>query len=147
MALLPYVRPHDAKRAIPFNETNKPDGWNSGFGQQGFLSSFFTHEGLNATMRMKTMPTQASVLSSSFTKPQFQYFAHYRLHIFETIHLTTAKPWRSRTRSSDRYLCAMLREWQVSMRGFEKYNATKILHHDYLQDCPPEENTTSVAQV
>lgn len=134
--MLPNVTVFDAKKLATENKT---DNFNSGVGQQGFLSAFFTHKSRgNATSawRMKTMPTEASVLSSSLGRPQFRYFAEYRRHIFETVHFTTCKPHRAKCKIDDPVLCSMVQEWVDSMKGVEEY--MEPLEHDPLGNCTKE---------
>lgn len=90
------------------------DTWNSGYGHQGFLSSFFTSNVTNDTVF--TMPYSASILSSALTgEKSNKYFWRYRNDLIETVHLTTSKPWRTRTQSHDSDLCGILTEWWESV--------------------------------
>jgi hypothetical protein len=122
LELLPNVTAFDGKSTSPGE-----DNMNSAFHDQGFLSAFFTrqaHGSANWARRMKTMPTEAAILSSSFVRPQFRYFVENRLHIFDTIHFTVDKPYRPATAPSHPVLCEMLRDWFVSIEGLERYNLT-----------------------
>lgn len=110
------------------------DNWNSGYHDQGFLSAFFTlSDAARGRLRMKTLPTEASVLSSSLQQPQFRYFFERRRHIFETIHLSTAKPWRKSTNPNHPLVCDMLQEWKASVAGMETFGVA--VKNDYLRNC------------
>merc|ERR1711935_1080054 len=63
---------------------NRTENWNSGYGDQGFLSSFFTSNEVPSGERMHTMPQAASILSSSIRTAGFSYFMKLRRHIIET---------------------------------------------------------------
>ena len=89
------------------------DTWNSGHGQQGFLSAFFTS---NLTLEtMYTMPFQNAILSSALRDKKNKYFVRHRPTLIETVHFTTDKPWRSKTHPQDREVCQMLLEWNRSL--------------------------------
>lgn len=122
--LLPRVTAHEG------NGTH--DNLNSGFGQQGFLSSFFTQAD-HPSLRMKTMGKEASVLSSEIRKGTFDYFLNHRDHIIETIHLTTMKPWLTRTVTRNGRLCTVLREWAESVKGYQEAGLGPL--PDYTRDC------------
>ena len=134
---LPQVQRLDHKK----QKRNDTDGWNSGYGNQGFLSSFFTTS-TDATQRMKTMPTEDAVLISSLQTQNMLYFWLHRNHIFSTIHLTTTKPWKARTKTRDPVACEVLREWALSVEGLENYELRKEYRNitsktpPFLQDCP-----------
>ena len=127
IAKLPFVK---KKGKVNLTE---PDNWNSGHGQQGFLSSYFT-TGVYPALRMKTMPTENAVLISSLERDQYHYFWYWRNHIFDTVHLTVQKPWNGRTKPRSPLVCQVLHEWNSSTAGMEHYNMS--ISHDYLQNCP-----------
>ena len=129
MAKLPDVRVNDMNNI----NMSEPDNWNSGHGQQGFLSAYFTTSS-DPSLRMKTMPTENAVLISSLRQAQYRYFWHRRNHIFDTVHLTVAKPWNGRTKPSHPLECQVLREWEASVVGLEAYNMS--ISNRYLQNCP-----------
>jgi len=135
MDKLPEVQRLDHNKIKPGDN----DTWNSGVGEQGFMSSFFTtstdyHE------RMKTMSTEDAVTISSLNKARMKYFWYHRDHIFLTIHLTTEKPWRNDCHPGNEISCDVLREWALSTEGLEDYNLT-VSHkgfnstQPYLRDC------------
>lgn len=113
------------------------DTWNSGFGQQGMLSAFFTS---NITEeRMFTMPYGASVLSSAVKRePSLKYFARHRTASIETVHFTVDKPWKTRTKTSDPDVCRFLLEWNRSVAEAVSIPGMPPLTHDYMAECPKE---------
>jgi len=130
--LLPSVYPLKPEHFAP----NATDNWTSSTGQQGFLSAFFT-TGATAANRMKTMPIEAAILSSSLRRRRFRYFAERRRHIFETVHFTMDKPWRGKTQPGEEIICDMLREWKTSVDGMEAYGIK--VENDFLRNCPTNE--------
>jgi len=114
---------------------NRTENWNSGYGDQGFLSSFFTSNEVPSGERMHTMPQAASILSSSIRTAGFSYFMKLRRHIIETVHFTIHKPYRYKTKSSDPIICGFFQEWKDSLHGIENY--IDPIPHDYLRECPP----------
>lgn len=120
-------------KLTPESFASPVDNLNSGYHDQGFLSAFFTTS-RTAAGRMKTLPTEASILSSSLRRPQFRYFAERRRHILETIHFTVDKPWRGQTAPNHAAVCDMLREWKASVAGMEAYGLA--VENDYLRNCP-----------
>lgn len=137
LAILPKMASFSDEKFAEKPKMN--DNWNSAYHDQGFLSAFYTHQDRgNATSkdRMKTMPTEASILSSSIVRKQFIYFTEFRRHIFETVHFTTDKPWKGRTGPSNLALCLMLQEWAGSVKGIDQYmNPCK---NDFLRNCPKQ---------
>ena len=66
----PYAKPRtDFKLKKALVNLTEPDGWNSGIGKQGFLSSYFTTS-IDPALRMKTMPMENSIAISSLILPQ-----------------------------------------------------------------------------
>jgi len=110
----------------------EPDNWNSGYHDQGFLSSFYTTS-TDPTMRMKTIPSENAILISSLQQQQYHYFWYRRNHIFQTIHLTTEKPWRPKTKPSNDIICQVLREFEKSLIGMDRYNIS--IENQYLENC------------
>jgi len=135
--MVPRVKRFDRKM-LSNDPSENVDNFNSGYGQQGFLSAFFTQESLGASERMKTMPTEASVLISSIATKQLRYFTEFRQHIFETVHFTTAKPWKKDTDPThDRIECGFRREYSDSFEGIENYGFYPI-RTKFLRDCTGE---------
>ena len=100
------------------------DEWNSGIGEQGFLSSYFTTNP-DPSLRMKTMPTEDAICISSLQRKQMQYFWFRRNHIFSTVHMTTLKPWYQDSAPGNRVGCDVMREWVRSVDDLkERYNLT-----------------------
>jgi hypothetical protein len=134
---LPQVQRLDRRK----QKQNDTDGWNSGIGEQGYMSSFFTTSTV-ATQRMKTMSTGDAVLISSLQSDGMRYFWFHRNHIFSTIHLTTTKPWRGKTKTSNPVACEVLREWALSVEGLENYELRKEYRNvtsktpPFLAKCP-----------
>ena len=130
----------DVRRHIPSDASNmtKPDTWNTGFGHQGFLSSYFTVSD-DPKHRMKTMGRENAILSSALTGGEkMDYFWYRRNHIFQTIHLTVTKPWllpriESKHKWRSPIICEILKEFHTSINGMEKYNLT--IKNQYLIDC------------
>jgi hypothetical protein len=114
-------------------DASKGETWNSGHGHQGFLSSIFTAPDTPPFLRMKTMPTESSLLTSRLKFEQFEYWNKFRRHIYETIHFTVHKPWKTRT--DHPVVCDFLREWNDSMEGIERFNIS--LYKENLGNCPP----------
>jgi hypothetical protein len=128
----------------PKLQPGDPDGWNSGIGEQGFLSSYFT-TGTDHSQRMKTMSTGDAILISSLGHDEQKYFWYHRNHIFLTVHLSSEKPWDKHCRPDNNITCEVLREWALSVEGMENYVAREehlpiIVDAPYLQNCP---NVTS----
>jgi len=113
LELLPLTKAYTGKE--------EQDPWNNWSTDQGFLSAFYTHEEYSkAYGRMKTMPTESSAVISRMQRPEYTYWIKFRKYIFETIHLTTAKPWKSQG-PKDELTCSVLREWKASVEGIEAY--------------------------
>jgi hypothetical protein len=115
--------------------TNGDDGtdtWNSGDGQQGFLSAFFTS---NVTdHKMFTMGYHCSVLSSDLDNERANhYFWRHRNHAINTMHFTMHKPWKQKTQSNKKPTCAMLREWTESVKDAPRDRLPEL--PDYLRSC------------
>jgi len=124
----------------PKLQPSDPDGWNSGIGEQGFLSSYFTTS-TDQSQRMKTMSTGDAILISSLGHHEQKYFWYHRNHIFLTVHLSTEKPWDKHCRPDNNITCEVLREWALSAEGVENYLAREehrpiIVDAPYLQNCP-----------
>ncbi len=136
LGYLPDLKRFDAKKAYD------SDPMTNGYGHQAFLTAFFTAAQKNATgvkkhHRRCVMPTEAAILSSLLRKPEISYFNNFHPWIFETIHFTIDKPWRRDTRPDHPFVCSMLREWNESMKGVEKYyDLVPPIQNDYLQNCP-----------
>eukprot|EP00985_Skeletonema_marinoi_P025193 scaffold18261_cov141-Skeletonema_marinoi.AAC.4 len=110
----------------------------SGYGDQDFVTTFFLGVQKNATDDRKrcVMPTESAVLSSSLRIPVFSYFNKFQPWIYETIHFTVDKPWRGGNHPDHPFVCSMLREWNESMQGVEKYyDLVPPIENDYLQNC------------
>lgn len=124
--------PHVQKVLNKTPNMTQNDTWNNGYGQQGFYSSYFTTS-IDSAMRMKTMNTEDSVLISSLQKEEMHYFWYRRNHIFQTVHLTTTKPWKKETHPKGPISCQVLKEFESTTVGMERYNLT--IDHLYLQNC------------
>ena len=155
------------------NEHNKlhlvrrRDNMNSEYGDQGFISAYFTNP--NNPYKICTLPTQYATLSSSIgnvENTRMQYFVEHRLvssyaaaahkenenddnirdtTFFETIHLTTIKPWREKTLPRDLVSCIFMYEWMESIKGIKKY---KHVYHSMKNKNPTKrcpKNTTMLA--
>jgi len=126
-------------------DVDGPDGWNSGVGEQGFLSSYFTNSDVitnNPSLEMKTMPTENAICVSTLGRRHLRYFWHRRNHLIQTVHLTTEKPWYSDTCPTNRVQCDVLREWEESVNGIdEKYDLP--IPNSYPRRCPNETTTTT----
>jgi alpha-N-acetylglucosamine transferase len=116
-----------------FSNTTLPDLWNAGYGQQGFLSAYFTHDDIPE--RMSTMPYGNSVLSSDLRLENNLYFWKFRNSRIETVHLTVDKPWRKNRAGAAPVICEVLQEWKTSVAGIEDYGVGP-LPYDYLEGCP-----------
>jgi len=116
-----------------FTNITFADNWNSGIGQQGFLSAYFTHD--DNPDRMSTMPYGNSILSSDLRLERNLYFWKFRNSRIETVHLTVDKPWRRVRGKLDPVICEVLWEWNRSVTGIEEYGLGP-LRYDYLGDCP-----------
>ena len=111
------------------------DPLNSGYSDQDFITAFFLNSTDQARKRC-IMPTEAAVLSSSLTGPDFfEYYNRYRPWVYQTVHFTTAKPWRKGTKTNHPFLCGMFMEWKASIEGIEKENI-KPIENNYLENCP-----------
>ena len=109
------------------------DTWNSGLGEQGFLSAFFTS---NLTLEtMYTMPFQNAILSSALRDKKNKYFVRHRPTLIETVHFTTDKPWRSKTHPQDQEVCQMLFEWKRSIHTLP-YNDVLSPLPNFTSNCP-----------
>ena len=116
------------------------DGFNSGHGHQGFLSSFFLSNVTNDTMH--TMSYGASVLSSDLNRVnKNEYFWKYRNDAIETVHLTLHKPWKSKTSASHYVLCAVLKEWVDSVADAPKRDLPPL--PDVLRNCERKDESES----
>ena len=139
--------------------TRRRDNMNSEYGDQGFLSAYFTHP--TNPYKICTLPTQYATLSSSIgnvENSRMQYFVEHRLvssnapsvddhdtTFFETIHLTTIKPWREKTLPRDLVSCIFMYEWMESIKGIKKY---KHVYHSMKNKNPTKrcpKNTTMLA--
>lgn len=118
------------------------DNMNSWTSDQGFISAFFTREELPQPLHMKTLPIQASILNKQLLSNP--YWIHHRMHIFETVHLTTMKPWHPDVAPSRPIPCQMMREWKESVQGIERdYPRLKPLPMETLKNCPEVEEEQS----
>jgi hypothetical protein len=128
---LPDLRRYDVK------ETYRSDPMTGGYSDQEFITAFFLGIQKNANNRNRcVMPTEAAVLSSSLEREPFSYFNDFHPWMYETIHFTVHKPWRGYTMPDHPFVCSMLREWNETMQGVEKYyDLIPPLEHDYLQNC------------
>lgn len=151
MQLLPHVQSFQPEKLQPEDPAKAEtirDPLNSSYHDQGFLSAFFTAPSdARHPMRMKTLPTEAAILSSRLAQPSYQYFAVCRRHIFETVHFTAWKPFVAvedkRRLPRHPVVCDMLREWYDSIQGLDTYdlgdqagNADWILQGRFLAACP-----------
>jgi len=113
-------------------DLSEPDNWNTEYGDQGFLATYYTTSP-DPARRMKTMPTENAVLISSLKEPQYHYFWYRRNHLFQTVHLTKAKPWVGAHNQNNPVVCAVLREWEASVDGMARYNMS--VRNPYLRKC------------
>jgi hypothetical protein len=124
--------------ASKYTDKTQVDNWNSGYGDQGFITSFFTASH-NVSERMKTMPIESAPLSSYLSRNEdpMRYYKRFRPHIFETIHFTTHKLFKSRyLKKPDSFLCDMFQEWFESLLGIDDDFYQQVLVHDHFQNCP-----------
>ena len=131
LSLLPNLKKFDSTK------TYHKDPIMSSYHDQGFITAFFTKVRKNATNEKRcVMPTESAVLSSSLTNPIHAYYSTFHPWIYETIHFTTDKPWRGNTAPDHWFVCKMLREWNETMLGIEKYyHLVEPLKNDYLRNC------------
>lgn len=129
------------------NQNYTTDPLIMGYSDQDFFTSFFIKSndtGKNhdqqqqqkeATKTRCVMPSESSVLSSKLSF-HMEYFLRFRNAKIQTVHFTVYKPMRAKSkRTKDPYACDMLREWNESMRGVERY--LNPIRYDYLAECPP----------
>jgi hypothetical protein len=130
------------------NENYTEDPLTMGYSDQDFFTIFFMNnnndtvqyydqnDNVTSTKKRRrcVMPSEASVLSSKLSD-HMAYFLRFRNAKIQTIHFTVHKPMRENTRSDSPFVCDMLREWNESVRGVERY--LDPFPHDYLGDCPP----------
>lgn len=131
LSRLPSIKRYDKTKVY------HSDPMTGGYGQQAFVTAFFLGVQKNANNRKRcVMPTEAAVLSSSLKHEQFSYFNDFHPWIYETVHFTVHKPWRDDTSPDHPFVCRMLREWNETMHGVEKYyGLIPPLKNDYLQNC------------
>mmetsp|Transcript_28625 Transcript_28625/g.43010 ORF Transcript_28625/g.43010 Transcript_28625/m.43010 type:complete len:364 (-) Transcript_28625:864-1955(-) len=132
LSRLPHLERYDANKAYD------SDPMTSGYSDQDFVTTFFLGVQKNATDDRKrcVMPTESAVLSSSLRIPVFSYFNKFQPWIYETVHFTVDKPWRGGTHPDHPFVCSMLREWNESMKGVEKYyDLIPPIENDYLRNC------------
>jgi hypothetical protein len=127
-------------KATRYTNEVQGENWNSGHGQQGFISSFFTAS-YNVSERMKTMPIESAPLSSYLCKgprsTKLSYFKRFRPHIFETVHFTIHKLYLNRKiLTKDSFLCDMFQEWFESIQGMDDNFYQNATQHDRFEKCP-----------
>lgn len=111
------------------------DGFNTGHGHQGFLSSFFLSDVTEHTIH--TMSYGASVLSSDLKRVRNNdYFWKYRNKAIETVHFTTEKPWKGKTGPRHPILCRLMKDWLESVSSAPKNELPELPH--VLRNCKPE---------
>uniref|UniRef100_A0A7S2URK8 Hexosyltransferase n=1 Tax=Attheya septentrionalis TaxID=420275 RepID=A0A7S2URK8_9STRA len=123
--------------ASTYTDNTQGENWNSDYGDQGFITSFFTTS-YNASERMKTMPIESAPLSSylSREKNPMRYFKRFRPHIIETVHFTVHKLYRKGSTGSDSFLCDMFQEWFESLQGMDDNFYQEVIQFDHFQECP-----------
>jgi hypothetical protein len=115
---------------------DEEDTWTSNGGHQGFLSAFYLSNVTNESIY--TLSYGHSVLTSDLEDRQHnQYYWRYRPHVFETVHFTRHKPWKT-ILSTNPVVCGMMREWAVSVEGAPKDRLPEI--KDFMRKCPPPED-------
>eukprot|EP00984_Skeletonema_dohrnii_P013681 scaffold5685_cov109-Skeletonema_dohrnii-CCMP3373.AAC.1 len=130
LSRLPHLKGYDANRDYD------SDPMTSGYGQQAFVTTFFLG-GVqkNATddrRKRCVMPTESA----------------FQPWIYETVHFTVDKPWRRNTHPDHPFVCSMLREWNESMQGVEKYyDLVPPIENDYLQNCGNRSSSSSSSRV
>lgn len=85
------------------------------------------------------MPPEASVLISTVggRPDDMSYYEHYQDWVFQSVHFTTLKPWRTDSKSSNPIICGLLREFGESINGIEHYHhLIPPITNDFLIDCP-----------
>lgn len=125
MHQLPNVKRY--KKAHKYGKDDDP--LNAGYSDQDFITAFFVNQ-TNAAKSRCVFPAEASILSSVLPDDRWDYLNKHRPFIYQTVHFTTAKPWRG-FQSKDPMVCSMLREWYDSVDGIDKY----------YEIIPPMENT------
>jgi hypothetical protein len=129
------------------NQNYTTDPLIMGYSDQDFFTSFFIksndttkshdhhQQQKEATNARCVMPSEASVLSSKLSF-HMEYFLRFRNAKIQTVHFTVHKPMRATTiGTKEQFVCDMLREWNESMRGVERY--LDPIRYDYLAECPP----------
>ncbi|KAL7541498.1 hypothetical protein ACHAXR_010975 [Thalassiosira sp. AJA248-18] len=118
------------------------DPFTGGHSDQEFVTAFFLGVQKNANNRKRcVMPTEAAVLSSSLKLAEFSYVNNFHPWVYDTVHFTVDKPWKIGTHPSHPFVCSLLREWNETMRGVEKYYALiPPIKNDYLQNCGVKNN-------
>ena len=143
LSRLPHLERYDANKAYD------SDPMTSGYSDQEFITTFFLGVQKNATddrRKRCVMPTESAVLSSSLRIPGFSYFNKFQPWIYETVHFTVDKPWRGGTHPDHPFVCSMLREWNESMQGVEKYyDLVPPIKNDYLRNCGNSSSSSRVA--
>ena len=127
--LLSYIP--RSRRWLPLEDKGM-DAWNSNDGQQGFLSAFLTS---NVTEHsMYTMSYSSTVLSSDLEDAVTNnYYWKFRPWVIETVHFTRHKPWKPNTQAYSAAVCAMLREWAISVADAPKDQLPAL--PDFLRKC------------
>ena len=142
LSRLPSIKRYDETKVY------HSDPMTGGYSDQEFVTAFFLGVQKNANNRKRcVMPTEAAVLSSSLKRATFSYVNNFHPWVYETVHFTVDKPWRIGTHPSHPFVCSLLREWNETMRGVEKYyDRIPPIGNDYLQNCggnTAQQNNTS----
>ena len=120
-----------------------------GYSDQDFITAFFLNgNNKQAAKQRCVMPSEAAVLTSSLRESKaFDYYNKYRPWVYQTVHFTVKKPWRSshfftkkenstRVKQTHPFICSLLREWNESVRGIEEYyDIIPPLENDYMASC------------
>jgi hypothetical protein len=116
------------------------DTWNSNDGLQGFMGAFLTSNATNHSMY--TMSYSSTAVSSDLEDARTNgYYWKFRPWVIETVHFTRHKPWRQDTHPQNPSVCAMLREWVISVADAPKEELPAL--PDFLRHCgkrPTEED-------
>ena len=134
-----------------FKDRNKfaigEDPGNTGHGQQGFLTSFFTDPARpDNSKRRCFLPREAACQSSllmNHLSTSMEYFLRYRRDTLETIHFTSSKPWEKKhSYTNSPFLCDMFREWMASLEGLDEYDLPPFDARDMFDECIYSNTTT-----
>ena len=114
------------------------------FQQNSFQTAFFLSK--DSAKERCVMPTEASVLISSIgggkgrhshVEGDWDYYNKYRPWVYQTVHMTTLKPWKENVQPSDPFICKLLHEFKESIEGIEDYyHLIPPINNDCLRNCP-----------